>query len=420
MDISIIVIGDEILLGQVTDTNSGDIARTFSTANWQINRVFTVGDNADEIKAAVHAAMNHSDIVITTGGLGPTKDDITKNVLLDIFGGELVFDNEVLKNVEDVCNRRHIKINGLTRNQAFVPSSAKIIQNVVGTAPIMWFEQTVGGKEKVLVTLPGVPAETSHMIKTAVFPQLLSHFGCDITVSHRNLLVYGITESGIAEMLDTWEDNLPPYLHLAYLPVPGYQKLRLDGVHADADFINNLLDEKVAELKAILGDAVFAEKDAPVAEIALEMLRKHGYTFATAESCTGGNIAHSITLIPGSSDVFLGSVVSYANSVKTNILGVDANTIETLGAVSVPVAKQMASGVIKSLGSDCSVATSGIAGPGGGSPEKPVGTVCIAVHTPLKTLSGTYFFPGNRQRIIERATAAALIELIRILEPVKY
>lgn len=415
MKISLVVIGDEILLGQVTDTNSGEIARTVSVANWTVSRVYTVGDNADEIKYAINAALETSDVVITTGGLGPTKDDITKSVLLDIFGGELVQNDDVLKNVEDVCCRRHIVLNDLTRTQALVPSTARIIQNRVGTAPVMWFEKKEGNKVKVLVTMPGVPFETSQMMREEVFPQLLSRFGSDVTVAHRYLLVYGIIESKIAEILDEWERTLPANLHLAYLPVPGYVKLRLDGIDKDGVRINALLDENAAKIKAILGDAVFADGDKTIAEILIERLRCKGYSLATAESCTGGNIAHAVTMIAGASDVYYGSVVSYANDVKIRVLGVDENVINTLGAVSEPVAEQMAKGVARVINADCSVATSGIAGPGGGTPEKPVGTVCIAVHTPQKDIVGTYFLPGNRGRVIDRATTTALIELIRLL-----
>ena len=415
MKISLVVIGDEILLGQVTDTNSGEIARTVSVANWTVSRVFTVGDDAEEIKYAINAALEASDVVITTGGLGPTKDDITKSVLLDIFGGKLIQNEDVLRNVEDVCRRRHIVLNDLTRTQALVPSTARIIQNKVGTAPVMWFEKKCGDKEKVLVTMPGVPFETSQMMREEVFPQLLSRFGSDVTVAHRYLLVYGIIESKIAEMLDEWEKALPTNLHLAYLPVPGYVKLRLDGIDKDGASINALLDEKKAQIESILGDAVFADENKTIAEILIDRLKAKGYTMATAESCTGGNIAHSVTMVAGASEVYYGSVVSYANDVKIRVLGVDENVINTLGAVSEPVAIQMAKGVAKVINTDCSVATSGIAGPGGGTPEKPVGTVCIAVHTPQEDLVGTYFLPGNRGRVIDRATTTALIELIRLL-----
>lgn len=415
MKISLVVIGDEILLGQVTDTNSGEIARTVSVANWTVSRVFIVGDDAEEIKYAINAALEASDVVITTGGLGPTKDDITKSVLLDIFGGKLIQNEDVLRNVEDVCRWRHIVLNDLTRTQALVPSTARIIQNKVGTAPIMWFEKKCGDKGKVLVTMPGVPFETSQMMREEVFPQLLSRFGSDVTVAHRYLLVYGVIESKIAEMLDEWEKALPTNLHLAYLPVPGYVKLRLDGIDKDGASINALLDEKKAQIESILGDAIFADENKTITEILIDRLKAKGYTMATAESCTGGNIAHSVTMVAGASEVYYGSVVSYANDVKIRVLGVDENVINTLGAVSEPVAIQMAKGVAKVINTDCSVATSGIAGPGGGTPEKPVGTVCIAVHTPQKDLVGTYFLPGNRGRVIDRATTTALIELIRML-----
>lgn len=413
MKITLIVIGDEILSGQVTDTNSGDIARIISRANWRIHRIITIGDDADSIRRAVTDALETSDIILTTGGLGPTKDDITKGVMQEIFGGETVIDAATLENVERICAKRHIAINNLTRSQAAVPSSARIIQNEVGTAPIMWFERDTDSGKKVLVTLPGVPHETVHMMNTAVFPELLRIFGNDITVSHRYLLVYGIIESKIAEILDNWERELPGCLHLAYLPVPGYVRLRLDGIHSDEIYLNALLDAKTAELHHILGDSIFSDDDIPLAEIAVRLLKQKGLTLSTAESCTGGNIAHRITLVPGASDIFNGGIVSYANSVKTGILGVNADYIATYGAVSEQVASQMAVGAAQAAATDCSIATSGIAGPGGGTPQKPVGTVCIAVHTPSTDFVSTFFFPGNRERVIERATSTALIELIR-------
>ncbi|MDE6080727.1 MAG: competence/damage-inducible protein A, partial [Muribaculaceae bacterium] len=218
MKVSIIVIGDELLLGQVVDTNSGDIARIISSANWQVSHVVTIGDSENAIRKAVGTALEVSDLVITTGGLGPTKDDITKQVLMEFFGGELYFDNSVLENVIDVCSRRHIEVNELTRMQAMVPSSCEVIQNTVGTAPIMWFEKN----GKVLVALPGVPFEMNEMMRKAVFPRLLKRFGNDVNIEHRYLLIFNVIESEIAARLTHFEESLPPYLHLAYLPMQGY------------------------------------------------------------------------------------------------------------------------------------------------------------------------------------------------------
>ncbi|MDE7406984.1 MAG: competence/damage-inducible protein A, partial [Muribaculaceae bacterium] len=237
MKVSIIVIGDELLLGQVIDTNSGDIARIISSANWQVSHVVTIGDNASSIRTAVKKALEVSDLVITTGGLGPTKDDITKQVLMEFFGGELHLDESVLENVKEVCSRRHIEPNELTCMQAMVPTSCEVIQNTVGTAPIMWFDKD----GKVLVALPGVPFEMNEMMRRAVFPRLLKRFGDDVHIEHRFLLIYKVIESEIAARLARFEESLPPFMHLAYLPMQGYVTLRLDGMHADLDYLNGIM-----------------------------------------------------------------------------------------------------------------------------------------------------------------------------------
>lgn len=416
MKVSIIVIGDELLLGQVTDTNSGDIARHIAPYGWEVNDVQTVGDEAGEIRLAIDRAFELSDVVLTTGGLGPTKDDITKTVMCDYFGGELKEDPEVLANVLDVVSRRGFKINKLTAAQAIVPTSCRVIQNRVGTAPIMWFEKD----GKVLVSLPGVPFETREMFTTEVFPQLCEKFRTDVDIEHAVLMVTDYTESGLAEKIAPWEEALPEYLHLAYLPKPGLIRLRIDGAHRDKDFITAEVRRAAGELVEMLGDAVIATDDLTPAEILLRRCRERGLKLATAESCTGGNIAHEITLIAGSSDVFAGSVVSYSNEVKMAVLGVGAETLEANGAVSLPVVREMAEGALRAIGAQVAVATSGIAGPGGGSEEKPVGTVCMAaaVVTPDgRTLceTETHHFPGNRRRVIEASTTRVLIKAIKLL-----
>lgn len=416
MKVSIIVIGDELLLGQVTDTNSGDIARHIAPYGWEVNDVQTVGDEAGEIRLAIDRAFELSDVVLTTGGLGPTKDDITKTVMCDYFGGELKEDPEVLANVLDVVSRRGFKINKLTAAQAIVPTSCRVIQNRVGTAPIMWFEKD----GKVLVSLPGVPFETREMFTTEVFPQLCEKFRTDVDIEHAVLMVTDYTESGLAEKIAPWEEALPEYLHLAYLPKPGLIRLRIDGAHRDKDFITGEVRRAAGELVEMLGDAVIATDDLTPAEILLRRCRERGLKLATAESCTGGNIAHEITLIAGSSDVFAGSVVSYSNEVKMRVLGVGAETLEANGAVSLPVVREMAEGALRAIGAQVAVATSGIAGPGGGSEEKPVGTVCMAaaVVTPDgRTLceTETHHFPGNRRRVIEASTTRVLIKAIKLL-----
>jgi nicotinamide-nucleotide amidase len=410
MNLSIIIIGDEILLGQVNDTNSGFIARNLGVIGWKTVGIETVGDNAEDIRSAIDRAMSKSDLVITTGGLGPTKDDITKQVMLDIFGGELYRNSEVTANIDRVFALRHLKMNTLTADQALVPTSCRVIQNLLGTAPIMWFERD----GKVLVTMPGVPFETEGMLVDAVIPALKQHFQSDIAQYHNTLIVTGITESNLALHLTDFENQLPAGIHLAYLPKPGIIRLRLDGIApiSDTAFEANY-NAQLDKLRSTLGTLLIYDGDATPAEIALHLLRKSGKTLATAESCTGGNIAHEITAVPGSSDVFVGSIVSYSNAVKEGNLGVQHATLEQHGAVSEETVIQMAEGARARLGADYAVATSGIAGPGGGTPDKPVGTVWTAVATPKGTTTHLLHLPGSRDRVITRTTTEVLLDLIK-------
>lgn len=411
MKLSIIVIGTEILIGQVTDTNSGFISRMLGADGWVTAGVQVVDDNPDDIRRAVERALSESDLVITTGGLGPTKDDITKGVLASIFGGPMRFDADVATNVERIFARRGLKLNELTRNQALVPDSCRVINNDLGTAPIMWFERD----GKVLVSMPGVPFETEGMMERAVRDEIRRHFSPDMDVRHHTMIVSGITESDLAEHLSAWEEALPEGLHLAYLPVPGYIRLRLDGLMKADTGLDTLFDSNLASLRLLLGDHLLHDGDATPAEILLELLKSRSLTMATAESCTGGNIAHAITSIPGSSECFLGGVVSYANSVKETVLGVSSADLTAHGAVSRPVVEQMARGACAITGAGCAVATSGIAGPGGGTPDKPVGTVWIAATWPGGSESRLCHFSGDRPRIIARATSEAILLLIKHL-----
>lgn len=411
MDLSIIIIGDEILIGQVTDTNSGYIARRLGPQGWDLKRVLTVGDNAADIRASIETCMADSRLVITTGGLGPTKDDITKAVMTDIFGGELKADPEVSANIRRVFDCRGLQLNALTEAQALVPTSCRVIQNVYGTAPVMWFERD----GRVLIAMPGVPFETEGMIDGAVGDAISERFTPGMSIAHHTMMVSGITESGLARELDSFEASLPEGLHLAYLPTPGLIRLRLDGHSATGD-ITASVEHYAALLRERLGKLLVYDGDATAAMMAIEALRRRGLTVATAESCTGGNIAAAITSVAGCSDVYLGSVVSYANEVKINVLGVPAADIEAHGAVSREVVVAMARGAARVTGADCAVATSGVAGPGGGTPDKPVGTVWTAVHTPEGTEAFVSHYPGNRQRVINRAVTEALLALTRKLK----
>lgn len=411
MRLSIIVIGDEILIGQVTDTNSGAVARMFGPMGWTVRNIYTIGDGYDEIFETVNRAMEESDLVITTGGLGPTKDDITKGVMTDIFGGELIHDPAVTENIHEVFSKRGLKMNPLTEAQAMVPSSCRVVQNRFGTAPVMWFER--GGK--VLVSMPGVPFETEGMLPE-VARLVKERFHADETLLHHSLMVAGITESALAQHLADFEDSLGQGLHLAYLPTPGLIRLRLDGRGTDGSGIELRFDEAVNRLKSRLGDLMIYDGDATAAEILLRKLADRKLTVATAESCTGGNIAHRLTSIPGSSESFLGGVVSYANEVKSGVLGVNPADIEAHGAVSREVVEQMAVGACRATGARCSMATSGIAGPGGGSDDKPVGTVWMAWAADGHVESRVFHFPGNRLRVIDRATTEALLGLLAMIK----
>ncbi len=400
MKLSIVIIGDEILLGRVLDTNSNLIAASFSAAGWDVTGIRTVGDTADAITDAVGAALAEADLVVTTGGLGPTRDDKTKAVLMHFFGGRLVHSPEVEANVEKIFARRGLTMNSLTRTQAMVPDSCRVIQNTVGTAPIMWFEKN----SHVLVAMPGVPAETRAMLPE-VMQAAADRFHPVASVRRRELTAVGISESALAERLAPFEDSLPHGYNLAYLPSPGQVVLRLEGPGSD-------FDARVEELHSYLGDNFAGYGKKLPAQLVLEAFLARHLVFATAESCTGGNIAHQITLCPGSSEVFAGGIVSYSNNVKMSVLGVSADTLAQHGAVSEATVVQMAEGARRVTGADYAVATSGIAGPGGGTPDKPVGTVWTAIATPAGTRARLLNLVGDRQAIIDRTTATVLTDLL--------
>lgn len=411
----VIVIGDEILLGRVTDTNSGDIARSLNPLGIPVVEVEVVGDVAADIAAAVHRAMAAADIVITTGGLGPTKDDITKAALMEIFGGSLRHDPEVAANIHRIFAAKGRKLNTLTENQALVPDTCTVIQNIYGTAPIMMWERD----GHVLVAMPGVPTETRGMLRHAVVPMLSERFHGDKTLTHNTLVVTGITESALAERLDTWEKALPTGFHLAYLPDVPVIRLRLDGIGSDAEATHATAAALTANLCERLGSLVVGEGAMSTAEMLIDKVRSRGYTLGTAESCTGGRIASAITAVAGCSDIFAGGIVAYSNEVKHNILGVSRPVLDSEGAVSRPVVEAMAEGAARCLECGCAVATSGIAGPGGATPDKPVGTVWIAARTPSAHAASLYHFSGDRATVAASAANAAMLMLLQLLNAEK-
>ncbi|WP_418929652.1 competence/damage-inducible protein A [Barnesiella intestinihominis] len=411
MNVEIIVIGDELLIGQVTDTNSGWIARELNHIGWEVTEITTVRDRSREITDALNSSFGRADVVLMTGGLGPTKDDITKQTLCDYFGGKLVFDESVFANVEAIFRRRKLTMNDSTRNQAYVPNVCTVIQNSVGTAPVMWFERN----GKVLVSMPGVPTEMKTVMKEAVISRLREYFQDHSSILHRTCLVKDFTESRLSETLSDFEAQLPACIKLAYLPTPGVIRLRLTARGDEESYLQKIIDDEFFKLRTILGSHLFCGSDTTLAGALGSILTERGETLATAESCTGGNIAHEITRVAGSSVYFKGSVVAYSNEVKARVLNVSSETLSGFGAVSRETVLQMVSGVQRLLSSDCAIATSGIAGPGGGSVEKPVGTVWIAVRYGERSEAECFCFEGDREQVIARATQSALLMLIQLM-----
>ena len=411
MKSEIIVIGDELLIGQVLDTNSKWMATELNKQGWEVTRITTISDEADDIKEAISSAFSRVDVVLMTGGLGPTSDDVTKPVLCNYFGGKMVFDNSVYEQNLRFFASRGLQMNESTRRQAEVPDVCTVIPNPVGTAPGMWFEQG----RKVLVAMPGVPNEMRVAMKNEVLDRLRKHYGDHDAILHRTLMVFRNTESGLSERLTQFESELPACIKLAYLPIPGVVRLRLTARGNDEAALLEILDETVQKLRTILGDDIFCEEDTTLAGALGKILLDRDYSVATAESCTGGNIAHEITLLPGSSAYFNGGVVAYSNDLKHRVLGVPQEALEAHGAVSCPVVEAMALGVSRVAGTTCGIATSGIAGPGGATPDKPVGTVWMAVCCGEKVVSECGHFTGTRAFIIERATQRAIMMLIDLL-----
>lgn len=409
--VEIITIGDEILIGQIVDTNSAWMATELNTAGFELAQITSVHDDANHIIEALEMALKRADVVLFTGGIGPTNDDITKQTLCSYFDTKLVFNDTVYQNIERLfANRPNYKMNELTKAQAMVPEKCTVIQNEVGTAPVTWFDKA----GKVVVSMPGVPYEMKRAMSVEIIPRLQKQFETPVII-HKTVQVYGYTESALALKIAEWESNLPEYIHLAYLPNSGVVKLRLSGFLENVLALEFVMNQQMDLLSQLLGNAVVATEDIPIEQLLGNLLMAGGKTVSTAESCTGGNIAHVFTSLPGSSAFFKGSVVAYANEVKESVLQVNPADIEVFGAVSRQVVEQMAVGARKLLKTDVAIATSGIAGPTGGSDEKPVGTTWIAVCSDDQVLSREFRFGKLRDQNILRATQAALLLLKEIL-----
>ena len=427
MRAEIITIGDELLIGQVVDTNSAWMAQRLNEVGIELHQITSVHDNREHILSALDEAFFRADIVLTTGGLGPTKDDITKHVLCEYFGTTLVEDARVRAHVCELYKERPDVLNRLTATQWMVPQSAEILPNRVGSAPIIVFQkntidtlktfETFSTQEtKFLVAMPGVPHEMKIAMTEQVLPYL-SKFtiqNSQFPIIHRTLLLYGIPESTLALRIEEWENALPATMHLAYLPKDGTIRLRLSSYgEASAEEMNMQIDA----LKPLIADYLIATEDLPLEAILGHLLKQRGQTIATAESCTGGRLAAALNAQPGSSAFYLGSVVAYANEVKEQMLGVKHDTLLQYGAVSEQTVLEMANGVRRLMHTDYAIATSGIAGPDGGTPDKPVGIVWIAWATPEATTAKCYHFGMAREReqITQRAVTAAIVELIKSL-----
>lgn len=407
----LINIGDELLIGQVINTNAAFIGQQLAAAGYELTDVITIGDDGETIRKTLDSAFAKTDVVLMTGGLGPTKDDITKKVICDYFHRELVIDESTLKWVTELFAARGMELTETNRQQAAVPQGCIVLPNTLGTAPGMWIEQD----DKVLVSLPGVPFEMERLIKDEVMPRLHARCNQQGDILYKVLQCTNITESGLSDLLEEYESQLPSELKLAYLPKPGIIRLRLTARGDDPKALATTLDEQFEKLKQFTAEYAFTDEDIEMEEVVGRLLVKAGKKIATAESCTGGYIAHLITSVPGSSRYFEGSLVSYSNDIKRDLLNVREDNLKRRGAVSEQVVSDMALNAMGLFDVDYTIATSGIAGPDGGTPEKPVGTVWVAVATPVRLITHEFRFGSRmgRKQIIERAARAAL-NMLRI------
>ena len=406
MKATIVTIGDEILIGQILDTNSRYISRALNSHGIVVAERTSIGDNRTQIVETLDRALSQSEVVIITGGLGPTKDDITKHTLCDYFGSTLRYDECEAEHIRTLLARRNVAFNDLNRGQAMVPECCTVLHNAHGTAPGMWFER----EGRVVISLPGVPFEMQHLIDEEVMPRLCARFELREIV-HRTMITFGIAESILAERIADWEEALPDYIHLAYLPAPNVVRLRLSAYEVEGKTVREEIESLFDKLRTIIPDNIAGFEEASVEELVHNIMINKGLTLAVAESCTGGAIASKFTAQAGASAYFMCGVVSYSNESKRDILGVDMHDIEQYGAVSEQVAMAMAKGAKVISGANFAISTTGIAGPTGGSEAKPVGTVWIGIATPDRCFAVRKNCGTDRSQIIARATAYAIAML---------
>ncbi|MGM0566437.1 MAG: competence/damage-inducible protein A [Bacteroidota bacterium] len=406
---AVITIGDEILIGQIVNTNASWLGQQMNLAGYSVVHMATVPDQGEEIVNELDKAIKYAEIVIITGGLGPTKDDITKRTLAEYFGKSLHEDQDTLEQVTSFFADRGMTLTETNRRQALVPEGAVVLKNENGTAPGMLFEDN----GKVVVSLPGVPLEMKHLMTEKVIPYLKKKYKGQ-HIYHKTIMTHGMGESHLSDLIQTWEESLPAHIKLAYLPRPGIVRLRLSAAGDSYKQIRIDVNKEVQRLVKLIPDLVFGYDDVSLEEVIGGILKQHSKTVATAESCTGGSIAARITSVAGSSAYFKGSVVAYDNDVKSSVLEVSEKALEKHGAVSEEVARQMAAGVMKLLKTDYAIATTGIAGPDGGTKQKPVGTVWIAVAAKNQIKAQRFQFGHQRSRNTERSVLSAL-NMLRIM-----
>ena len=406
----IITIGDEILIGQIVNTNAAWIGQKLTEVGIKVRQAISISDDEGAIMKALGHSSKQVKVVFITGGIGPTKDDKTKTTLAKFFNTTLTLNEGTLERVKAFVARRGGKMNALNEAQAMVPANCTIIPNLQGTASGMWFEKD----DTVFVSMPGVPFEMKLMTEETVIPKLKEHFQL-ASLINKTVLIQGIPEAQLAITLENWENNLPPALQVAYLPSPGYLRLRIGGMHEGSHEIINQINTEIKKLYSIIPENILSEDYQEVETLLGSMLKQRNATISSAESCTGGNIAKLITSVSGSSEYFKGSVIAYSNEIKEKILGVKASDLIQFGAVSQAVVEQMAKGVRELMQTDYAIATSGIAGPTGGTNEKPVGTTWIAIASKEEIISQKYLLGNLRETNIQKASVNGIGMLIRML-----
>lgn len=407
----LITIGDEILIGQIVDTNSAWMAQQLNALGIGVNRIVSVSDKHNEIISAFSESVQRVKVVLVTGGLGPTRDDITRQALCEFFDTHMIMDDKVLAHVTSMLASRNIPMNELNRLQATVPAACTVLHNPVGTAPGMWFEKD----GVIVVCMPGVPFEMKELMTREVLPRLQARFSLD-AIYHQSVMTSGISESALALKIADWELALPSYIKLAYLPAAGIIRLRLSALGNDVKLLENEVKKQIEVLNTLIPEYIFALNDEPI-EVSLgKLLLNNNLTVSFAESCSGGYLSHLITSVAGSSTYFKGALVAYSNEVKENVLGVKRATLEQYGAVSQQTVEEMAQAAQQLFKTDYALSISGIAGPSGGTNEKPVGTVWLAIAGGNKLVTKKLIFGDNRERNIQRASVSALFFLFQELK----